>query len=212
MDYYTFARQSALLAVACIISVSCESSEKNKDKIKKDGSVSMLTAEEADSIKSDSQGFQTSKGIQAYAIISPAEGSETVGVVSFSEVDGGVRIIADVAGLSPGLHGFHIHEHGDCGGTDMGNAGGHWNPTNTPHGGPDSPPGQRHVGDLGNLDANKDGIAHYNRVDTLISLKGKDSIIGLSVIVHADPDDLKSQPSGNSGKRIACGVIVESKK
>lgn len=199
---------TALFAAVCLLSTSCGPSEK-KDEHKHDKTVSLLTEEEKGEKTSNAE---APNGIKAYAIISPAEGQKVVGVVSFAEVDGGVRIIADVAGLTPGLHGFHVHEHGDCDSHDLGSAGGHFNPTNTPHGGPDSPPDQRHVGDLGNLEANQDGIAHYNRVDSLIKLKGKDSIIGLSVIVHADPDDLKSQPSGNSGKRVACGVVVETQK
>jgi Cu-Zn family superoxide dismutase len=126
--------------------------------------------------------------------------------VTFAATSDGVRIIADIGGLKPGKHGFHIHEHGDCGSSDLASAGGHFNPTNKVHGGPDS--AERHVGDLGNLEANASGFAHYDRVDKVISLNGPDSIIGKSVLLHEDPDDLTSDPSGNAGKRIACGVIV----
>lgn len=193
----------------CILLASCHSSDKDKKKDK--DHVAMLTADEESLLKGDHEQMAP-KAVKAYAIINPAEGSEVVGVVSFIETEGGVRIVADVAGLTPGLHGFHIHEHGDCGGPGIANAGGHYNPTNKPHGGPDSPIDERHVGDLGNLDANADGIAHYNRVDSIISLTGEQSIIGKSVLVHADPDDLKSQPTGNAGKKIACGVIVQDER
>lgn len=145
---------------------------------------------------------------KAFCVLNPKSGSEVIGAVTFTEVEGGVRIIADVGGLKSGLHGFHIHEKGDCSAMDASSAGGHFNPTSKKHGGPDSV--DRHVGDLGNLDANQNGLAHYDRVDTVITLNGPQSIIGKSIVVHADEDDLKTDPSGNSGARIACGEIVES--
>lgn len=142
---------------------------------------------------------------QAQASVSGTSDQKIQGVVTFNRVEGGIQIIADVYGLTPGKHGFHVHEHGDCSGGDGMKAGGHFNPTNSRHGGPDSP--ERHVGDLGNLEADVSGHAHYERVDTLIALEGPHSIIGRSVIVHEGADDLVSQPTGNSGARIACGVV-----
>ena len=133
------------------------------------------------------------------------DGSEVKGTVTFTTVSGGVRIVADVYNLTPGKHGFHVHDKGDCSAHDGSSAGGHFNPTNTKHGGPDS--AERHVGDMGNLVADAQGHAHYDRVDDLMQLNGPDTIVGRSVIVHADPDDLTTQPTGNSGARIACGVI-----
>ncbi|MDP1879908.1 MAG: superoxide dismutase family protein [Parachlamydiaceae bacterium] len=126
------------------------------------------------------------------------------GTVTFTKVDGGIKIVADLEGLPPGKHGFHVHEHGDCGEGGH-SAGGHFNPTNQKHGGPDS--AERHVGDFGNVEANSKGVAHYERVDTLITFEGENSIIGRSIIIHADPDDLTTQPTGNSGARIGCGII-----
>lgn len=204
MNFRVLSKNIALLAVVGLLSFGCNPSDKND---KKKGPIAALTSEEF----SEQDDQPAAQPVKAYAIINPAEGFEVVGVVSFTEVEGGVRIVADVAGLKPGLHGFHIHEHGDCGGPGMENAGGHYNPTNRPHGGPDSSIDQRHIGDLGNLEANKEGIAQYNRVDSVISLKGEHSIIGKSVIVHADPDDLKTQPTGNAGKKIGCGEIIERK-
>ncbi len=131
--------------------------------------------------------------------------SNVKGTVTFTKVPGGVKIVADIDGLTPGKHGFHIHEHGDCSGEDGMAAGAHFNPTNHKHGGPDSE--ERHVGDFGNLEADAKGHAHYERVDRLIELEGDNSIIGRSIMIHADEDDLVSQPSGNSGARIGCGVI-----
>jgi len=141
---------------------------------------------------------------QAVGEIHPLKDNHVTGTVTFTKVPGGVRIVADIEGLKPGEHGFHVHEHGSCEG-DGTSAGGHYNPTNSKHGGPDSP--ERHVGDFGNLVANAEGKAHYDRVDTLISLEGEQSIIGKSLVIHADRDDFVTQPTGNSGPRIGCGLI-----
>jgi len=142
---------------------------------------------------------------QVVVSLNPTKGFEATGTVTFIAIPGGVRIIADVNGLSPGKHGFHIHEKGDCSAPDGLSAGGSFNPTHTRHGGPDS--AQRHVGDLGNLVANSRGHAYYDRIDSIIGLEGPNSIIGRSVIVHANEDDYKTQPDGNSGANVACGPI-----
>jgi superoxide dismutase, Cu-Zn family len=142
---------------------------------------------------------------QAVAKVHGTQDENITGVVTFTKVPGGIKIVADVDGLKPGKHGFHVHEHGDCSGTDGMKAGGHFNPTNSKHGGPDSP--ERHVGDFGNLEADANGHAHYERVDKLIAFEGANSIIGRSIIIHADPDDYVTQPTGNAGARIGCGKI-----
>lgn len=146
------------------------------------------------------------EGEKAFAVINPTSGNEVVGAITFTREAKGVRVIADVGGLTPGKHGFHIHEHGDCSSADGSSAGGHFNPNGMAHGGPDSE--NRHIGDLGNLEANEFGFAHYDRLDHIIALEGPYSIIGKSVIIHADEDDFTSQPTGNSGARVACGKIV----
>ena len=143
------------------------------------------------------------------AVLSPTKGNNVSGVVTFTKVEGGVKIIADVTGLTPGKHGFHIHEFGDCSAGDATSAGGHFNPSHMEHGAPDA--SMRHAGDFGNLEADESGKAHYERVDTMISLKGADSITGHGLIVHEKADDLKSQPTGNAGARVACGVIGVAK-
>lgn len=150
---------------------------------------------------------QEQKPRKAVAVIHPTENNEVKGTVTFTEVPGGVLIVGDFTGLKPGKHGFHVHEHGDCSAHDASSAGGHFNPTNKKHGGPGNP--DRHVGDMGNVVANEKGIAHYERVDELIKLSGPDSIIGRSVVIHADEDDMVTQPTGNSGARIGCGVVGE---
>lgn len=141
----------------------------------------------------------------AYVILRPTQGNNVTGLVTFSEVDGGVKIIANIDNLTPGKHGFHVHEHGDCSAHDGSSAGAHFNPTGKRHGGPDDE--DRHVGDFGNVVADENGHAYYERIDKVISLNGPQSIVGLSIVVHAGEDDLKSQPAGNSGARVACGVI-----
>lgn len=142
----------------------------------------------------------------ARAQLVSAEGRGVSGVVTFHETADGVRVEANVEGLAPGAHGFHIHQRGDCSAPDFSSAGDHFAPDGNPHG----PPGpESHAGDLGNLMADPGGAAAMSLASRDISLdpQSKDSIIGRAVIIHADPDDLVSQPSGNAGARIACGVI-----
>lgn len=142
---------------------------------------------------------------KAVCVLNPTKGNKVSGVVTFTKSDSGMVVIADIEGLSPGKHGFHIHEFGDCSSPDGSSAGDHFNPDSKEHGAPHS--NSRHAGDLGNLEAGQDGKVHYQIVDSLIKLHGDRSIIGRSLVIHAGEDDLKSQPSGNSGARIAHGVI-----
>lgn len=142
---------------------------------------------------------------RAVAVLHPTENNNVTGTVIFTQVAGEVQISAAVKGLAPGKHGFHIHELGDCSAPDATSAGGHYNPDGHPHAGPDKQP--RHMGDMGNLEADKFGRAHYERLDGYMTLNGPKSIIGRAVIVHAGEDDLTSQPTGNAGSRMACGVI-----
>lgn len=142
---------------------------------------------------------------QAIAVMNPAEGSEVRGVVTFTKTEAGIAIVADLAGLEPGLHGFHIHEFGDCSAPDGTSAGGHFNPAGAEHAAPTE--SHRHVGDLGNIEADETGQAHYESSDTHLALAGSHSIVGRGVIVHAGEDDLTSQPTGAAGGRVACGVV-----
>jgi len=120
-----------------------------------------------------------------------------------------VLVDARIDGLTPGLHGFHIHEKGDCSAPDGTSAGGHFNPSGMPHGDPAQ--AGHHAGDLGNLRADAQGNAKLQMSiptqEITLAANAPHSIIGRSLIVHADPDDFKTQPTGNSGKRVACGVI-----
>lgn len=143
---------------------------------------------------------------QGICLLYPTEGYGITGKITFVEIIGGVRVTGLITGLAPlSKHGIHIHEYGDCSAADASSAGGHFNPANTPHGGQEDP--VRHAGDLGNLEADLNGTASFDFVDPVLTLRGEASVIGLSVIVHQNEDDLKSQPSGNAGARIACGVI-----
>jgi len=141
----------------------------------------------------------------AKAIVEPTQGNVVSGIVWFAETKDGVDVSADFYGLTPGKHGFHVHEFGDCSAPDASSAGEHFNPAGDKHGSPDSV--SRHVGDLGNVEADETGYGHYHRVDTKVKLSGKNSVIGRSIIIHRDEDDFVTQPSGNSGPRIGCGII-----
>ncbi|HTP12584.1 MAG TPA: superoxide dismutase family protein [Bacteroidota bacterium] len=147
-----------------------------------------------------------SRGItKAIAVLYPTKGNAVTGIVRFEAVENGTRVVADVSGLTPGKHGFHIHEFGDCSSDDGSSAGGHFNPAGMPHSMPSSD--QRHTGDLGNIEADASGKAHLEFVDRMVTFSGRNSIIGRAVVVHEKEDDLKTQPTGNAGARLACGVI-----
>lgn len=142
----------------------------------------------------------------ATASLQPTKGSKVGGTVSFTQKGDKVLMVANVNSLTPGLHGIHVHEKGDCSAPDAMSAGGHFNPAGKPHGAPDS--AEHHGGDLGNLTADKSGNATLSiEVGGITLDQSANSIVGKGVIVHANPDDLKSQPAGNAGPRVACGVI-----
>lgn len=151
-----------------------------------------------------------SSGPIAVANMEPTQGNKAAGTVTF--VKKGEQLIVDarLTGLPPGPHGFHIHEKGDCSAPDAMSAGGHFNPTGKAHGGPRH--GERHGGDLGNIvaDANGNATLQFSipTDDVNVSKTSASSIVGKGLIVHADPDDFKTQPTGNAGKRLACGVIT----
>lgn len=142
---------------------------------------------------------------KAICVLHPTKGNDVSGTVTFSQQGNEVKIVADIEGLAPGKHGFHIHEFGDCSAPDGTSAGGHFNPENVQHGGPND--AKRHVGDLGNIESSEDGTAHLEITDSMVNLNGEHSVIGRAIIVHAGEDDLTSQPTGAAGARVACGVI-----
>lgn len=141
----------------------------------------------------------------ASAALKPASGSQVTGTVNFTESTEGLRLVADISGLGAGKHGFHVHEKGDCSDPAAKSAGDHFNPGAQPHGAPDA--SARHAGDLGNITADDKGHATLDTTLQGVSLSGPNGLVGRGLIVHAQEDDLSSQPSGNAGARVACAVI-----
>jgi superoxide dismutase, Cu-Zn family len=140
-------------------------------------------------------------------IAGTAKFKKVKGTVEFKEVDGGVEVTANLEGLKKGDHGFHIHEKGDCSAPDAKSAGGHFNPSNHKHGAPDAD--EHHEGDLGNITAGKDGKATKTFTMKGITLgDGDTSVVGKGFIIHDKADDMKTQPTGNAGDRVGCGVIT----
>lgn len=149
-------------------------------------------------------------GPSATAQLKPLKDSGVTGIVNFTKRGNKVLVVAEVSGLTPGPHGFHVHEKGDCSAPDGMSAGGHFNPHGKRHGGPHDE--DRHVGDLGNIVADAKGNAILTlETDALSIGSGPGNILGRSVIVHGAVDDFKTQPHGNAGARIACGLIVPNK-
>jgi Cu-Zn family superoxide dismutase len=146
-------------------------------------------------------------GQVAVATVQPLGSSTVKGLVLFTPLDHGVEINADITGLAPGKHGFHIHEFGDCSAPDGGSAGPHFNPEGTPHGAPGA--AASHAGDYGNLEADTSGHAVLKYVSHRITLdQSATGVLGRSVIVHEKADDMATQPTGAAGGRIGCGVII----
>ena len=145
--------------------------------------------------------------LRATAQLQPTKGNKTIGEATFEQMGDKVRVVIFVQGLKPGQeHGLHIHEAGDCSSGDGMSTKGHFNPFGKPHAHYGS--AERHAGDLPPLKANKSGRANVQiDLDIITVTPGPASIIGRGLIVHADPDDYKTQPTGNAGARIACGVI-----
>ena len=165
----------------------------------------------------DTRGMQGGKdmGKVAVANVRPAKGAATqpsmqnvTGTLTFTEVPGDkVQVVGEIRGLTPNAeHGFHIHEKGDLSAPDLSSAGPHFNPESKKHGGMHG--SDRHVGDLGNIRADAQGVAKVNVTIENATLSGKNAIVNRSIIVHAKADDLQTDPSGNSGGRIACGVFA----
>lgn len=130
------------------------------------------------------------------------------GTATFMQEAGGLKIVVDVDGLTPGKHGIHIHEKPDMSDPKLMSTGGHYNPDDADHhhAGPED--AKRHAGDLGNIEVDANGHGHLEMTDNDLSVSGKNAVVGHSLIIHEKEDDLKSQPAGNAGGRIAGGVIV----
>lgn len=144
----------------------------------------------------------------AWAMMEPRSDSKVSGKVTFRETtDGAVKVQVRINGAPTGVHGFHVHEKGDCSAPDASSAGAHFNPAGAPHSGPDRMP--HHAGDFGNVTAGGNGEITTEFTTRSITLdNGPNSVVGKAVVLHADADDLTSQPAGNAGKRIGCGVVT----
>ena len=145
----------------------------------------------------------------AIAVLQSAAGGKVSGTIHFRRRPGGVHVQGTLSGLPQGGHGFHVHEFGDCSAPDFTSAGSHFNPTGAPHGARTDD--KRHVGDMGNLEAGSGGTVMLDYTDTHLRMEGERSILGRGVIVHEKADDFKTQPTGNAGGRLACGVIGVAK-
>jgi len=144
----------------------------------------------------------------ATAQLAPKSGNTTLGGSAvFSSTADGVALVVHVTGATPGQHGAHIHEKGDCADAEAKNAGGHWNPAGHKHGAP--PPSGVHLGDLGNLTVGADGSGHLEirSAEWKIGDGSANDVVGKSVVIHGGADDLATDPAGNSGPRVGCGVI-----
>src|SRR5206468_9766480 len=149
---------------------------------------------------------QAQEVTKAAAQLASKSGSQVTGTETFTKVGDEVQVVADVQNLKPSKHGIHIHEKGDCSAPDAMSAGAHFNPASNPHAGPLDK--ARHNGDLGNIAIGQEGKGQLEIVDDLVTVKpGPTSVVGKSVIFHEQIDDLKTQPAGNSGARLGCGVI-----
>lgn len=141
----------------------------------------------------------------AVCVLTPFDDTDVKGTIKFMQDGGKVHVVGDVHGLTPGDHGFHVHQYGDISDVKTGkSAGGHYNPTDQPHGRPTDK--QRHVGDLGNITADQNGDAKIDMTDTVIQLNGPYSIVGRAIIIHVGSDKF-TQPTGDAGARAAGGVI-----
>ncbi|MAT16521.1 MAG: superoxide dismutase [Planctomyces sp.] len=148
---------------------------------------------------------EESESVTAVAELVAIGESGVTGSVKFVDMGDEVRVTGKVTGLTPGKHGFHVHEKGDLSDKETGkSAGGHFNPTDEPHGRPSDE--ERHIGDLGNIEANEDGVATIDMTDSVICLEGEHSIVGRALMIHQGEDQF-TQPSGDAGDRVAFGKI-----
>lgn len=149
-------------------------------------------------------------GPNASAQLQATKGNTANGVVLFMQRDNKVVVTGEIRGLKPNtVHGFHVHEKGDCSSGDGMSTAGHFNPSGKAHG--EHGTSEQHAGDLLSLKADAKGTAKFNFESTTIAVgSGASDIVGRGLIVHRDPDDYKTQPTGNSGPRVACAVIERS--
>jgi Cu-Zn family superoxide dismutase len=166
-----------------------------------------LTAAAAVVLGACASSSKAPEGPTARATIESKSGSTVAGTATFTELStGGVRVHVHVEHAPPGTHGLHVHEKGDCSDPEAKNAGGHFNPGGMPHAGPTAM--QRHAGDLGNIEVKEDGTGDLDITSDLLTVRpGAKSVVARSVVFHEKADDMTTQPTGNAGGRLGCGVI-----
>jgi Cu-Zn family superoxide dismutase len=151
------------------------------------------------------------KSLEATAKLESKSGSTVTGEAEFTEKKDGVEVSIQIKGAKPGTHGVHLHDKGDCSAPDASSAGGHFNPDSKTHGAPSADP--HHAGDFGNITVGANGTGKLKiLVKGLTIAPGPNSVVGHAIVIHADTDDMKTQPSGNSGARVACGVVQAESK
>jgi Cu-Zn family superoxide dismutase len=156
-------------------------------------------------VSSDQGPDKAGQPTKAICVLQPLADPKVSGVITFTVAGDQVEVTGTISGLTPGKHGFHVHEFGDITSKDGMSTGGHFNPEGKKHGGLHAK--ERHVGDLGNITADDKGVATLNFKDNMIKLSGPHSIVGRGLIVHVKADDETTQPTGDAGGRAAGGVI-----
>ncbi|RXJ50070.1 superoxide dismutase family protein [Gelidibacter gilvus] len=165
----------------------------------------------ADDMQEMSKEAPVKEVIKLQVSLEPKSGSQVKGNAVFTEEDGAVTMVVVIDGLTEGEHAIHLHEKADCSAADGMSSGGHWNPTNQPHGKWGSPDGY-HKGDIGNLQADANGNATLSMTTDEWCIGCGDAnkdIIGKAIIVHEGIDDFKTQPTGDAGGRVSCGGIIQ---
>ncbi|HEX8270688.1 MAG TPA: superoxide dismutase family protein [Flavobacterium sp.] len=178
--------------------------------MKKIATIAVLAVAIAIGCKSGGKQNSADKGTEMTIAFSPKSGSNAAGTATFTQSATGVVFTAKLSGLEPGVHAIHIHEKSDCSAPDASSAGGHWNPTFQKHGKWGSP--EHHRGDIGNFPADQDGNGTITMSTSQWCIgcgDPKKDILGKSVIVHTNPDDYTTQPTGNAGGRVACSAIIK---
>jgi len=147
-------------------------------------------------------------GPTATAMIEGRSASTLTGTATFVQNGDAVHVTVDVANAPEGVHAVHLHEKGDCSAPDAASAGGHFNPMHMEHGSPDA--ASHHAGDFGNMTVGGEGRGHLELDTTMLTVTpGDRSVVGRAIVVHAKEDDMHTQPTGNAGGRIGCGVVSE---
>lgn len=197
-------RKLAMTAVGILLLAGCGPQQQQQEPV----------AEEPPATETETETMPTPEPpaptppVSASTTLTGADGT-AYGTVTFTQTGTRTTVVADLTGAPAGMHGFHVHETGECTAPDFSTAGGHFNPTGAIHGSPTDP--DHHAGDLGNIQIAEDGTGHLELDTDLLTVDpGPNSVTGKAVILHQDADDFASQPSGAAGDRLACGVVNDA--